>query len=582
MKSRFTRWLQKLISGSDSKETKPQPASRSAWPVPVPLQPKPSPSTTPPTPVPQSVQKDAAPVDGGEVELPLPPILDKLPADLRSRLTTPLTELGEASISIPASQILPQLATGAVRIEFGQLRGAAANLFNVGDEYDSISITLPLDVVLARLNRRWLARDSGQKKMESPKEIGSVFLRRSDVDKAAPAPVKPAPPATPSDTFIRVRAPQPPTMPAATVPPTTPTPAVPLIRPVTPLPASAPPKPATAPIPFPGAPISPFQEVPPASPVSQTTPPPSTSVEVPPGTFAAPLLALSEKWPDALRNEITQLNLTSAQVFLPLDLVEEGLKRGIVTFFWRDLRPCIRPNPLTTVSIHDGAALELPLKVIAPLFIARKGSAIRSRLESKIDKSIPNVFVNASAVKTEPPVVSPITTPITPLATSPAAAPPLEPAPMKLVEAKKPEHGTSTQNAPGSSQTEFKRPGAATETIRRRLSPNEVVSKAMAIKGVEGAMIVLHDGLMVTCELPPYLNSDTAAAFLPQIYERLSQCIDELHMGPLSHLRFNVGNVSWFVFRQKSVFFAVFSREGELPPEAQLAPLAAELDRSRQ
>ena len=104
----------------------------------------------------------------------------------------------------------------------------------------------------------------------------------------------------------------------------------------------------------------------------------------------------------------------------------------------------------------------------------------------------------------------------------------------------------------------------------------------MAMKGVEGAMVVLHDGLMVACELPPYLNSETAAAFLPQIYDRLSKCISELHMGPLSHLRFNVGNVTWLVFRQSSVFFAVFGREGELPPEGQLAGFAAELDRSRQ
>jgi hypothetical protein len=104
----------------------------------------------------------------------------------------------------------------------------------------------------------------------------------------------------------------------------------------------------------------------------------------------------------------------------------------------------------------------------------------------------------------------------------------------------------------------------------------------MELKGVEGAMIVLHDGLMVASELPTYLNPEIAAAFLPQIYDRLSQCIGELRMGPLSHLRFNVGSVSWLVFRQPSVYFAVFGRDGELPPEPQLIALAAELDRNRQ
>jgi hypothetical protein len=553
------------------------------------------------------------------VELPLPPILEKLPPDLRARLTTPITDLGEASVSIPANQILPQLATGTVRIEFGQLRGAAMSLFDVGPEYDSIAITLPLDVVLSRLNRRWLSRDAGQKKTESPGDIGSVFLRRADVS-PSPGTVPSSPVKTPSsalgtETQIRVKMPSGSSAPAAPSlmtdtqirirkAPPTPAPAAPIspaISPLTPLPpaappkpvtssipfSSAPPKPAAPPIPFSSAPISPRPVAPPPS-VSMEPPRPVGATAPPPGILAAPLLALSEKWPDALRNEITQLDLSNSQVFLPLDYIESGLKRGIVTFFWRDLRTYLHPTPLTVVSVHDGAALELPLKVIAPLFIARKG-AVRPKLDAPVDKSIPNVFVNASAPKVEPPP-APVP-PATPLPEVPRMPQPIVApvAPLAAPSSPIAEQVQARAITPIAPPAEIEQPPApvrppeATPAEKaRRLSPSDVLTRTMAMKGVEGAMVVLHDGLMVACELPPYLNSETAAAFLPQIYDRLSKCINELHMGPLSHLRFNVGNVTWLVFRQSLAYFAVFGREGELPLEAQLAPLAAELDRSRQ
>ena len=51
-------------------------------------------------------------------------------------------------------------------------------------------------------------------------------------------------------------------------------------------------------------------------------------------------------------------------------------------------------------------------------------------------------------------------------------------------------------------------------------------------------------------------------------------------MGELNNLNFTVGNVPWKIFRVNAIFFAAFGRAGEPLPTAQLAALAAELDRN--
>ena len=78
--------------------------------------------------------------------------------------------------------------------------------------------------------------------------------------------------------------------------------------------------------------------------------------------------------------------------------------------------------------------------------------------------------------------------------------------------------------------------------------------------------------------LPADVNGDTLAAFLPQIFGKVSQCTKELRMGELNNLNFTVGNVPWKIFRVNAIFFAAFGRAGEPLPTAQLAALAAELD----
>src|SRR5204862_1205917 len=110
-------------------------------------------------------------------------------------------------------------------------------------------------------------------------------------------------------------------------------------------------------------------------------------------------------------------------------------------------------------------------------------------------------------------------------------------------------------------------------------TPNEVVSRAASLDGVTGALIALPDGLMVASKIAADLNADTLAAFLPHIFGKVSQCTKELRMGELNNLHFTVGNVPWKIFRVNAIFFAAFGRAGQPLPTAQLATLAAQLDR---
>ena len=115
--------------------------------------------------------------------------------------------------------------------------------------------------------------------------------------------------------------------------------------------------------------------------------------------------------------------------------------------------------------------------------------------------------------------------------------------------------------------------------MKRYATPNEIVSKAAALNGVDGALIALPDGLLVASRIPSNMNADTIAAFLPQIFGRVSQCTRELRLGELNNLNFTVGNIPWKIFRVGAIYFAAFGRPGEPLPTAQLAGLAAELDR---
>jgi predicted regulator of Ras-like GTPase activity (Roadblock/LC7/MglB family) len=361
-------------------------------------------------------------------------------------------------------------------------------------------------------------------------------------------------------------------------PPTATPPAIPPVRPASPATRGA----GAAPLP---ASVSRLPVTPPAG--NGRTPIPHAPQAAPaaPEVFInAPLAALSESWPEVLRSEIEQLNLSDAHLALPVRIVEPALKQGKVAFPWKVLRSWIRPATLPTVSAHDGMMLELPLRVIAPLFIARKKEGNQPQQKLQINESIPNLFFGfPQGDSAEEPEAFTPPPPAAPVAEEPEAN--FAPAPKQTgVQDTNFYVWGETGEAPPVDESEVKRgpsAGPGTDFLSRYATPNEVVSRAAALEGVVGALVALPDGLMVASKLSPDLNGDTLAAFLPHIFGKVSQCTKELRMGELNNLHFTVGNVPWKIFRVNAIFFAAFGHAGQPLPTAQLAALAAQLDRKK-
>ena len=575
--------------------------------------------------------------NGNVINIPLTAVLAALPLEFKGRVRQ--IDMGDATLTISLDRVLSQLPQGAVKLPFGELRKAAPELFTTAGDFDQVEIALPLNEILSRINPATLVRRQNQKQVEIPAEIKSPFGDKGR-ELVVPATSSKTPAAKPVAQAVQPGLPQPAPAPipnpelhpvkAEVVPPkspgahpgTLPRPSLPAhLIPQRPSrvssahvpPAAAAPAPVTPvqPVPMrnsvpvvPTAPVAspeaaePSMAIPISSalrnlgasigapsqangnghsthlvrPVAQ---PAAPAAEVP--SLSLPLNALSENWPDAVRHEIAQLGLTPAQVALPVDQLEAAMKRGKVAFPWKTLRSWIRPTPLPTVSANDAAVLELPLKVVAPLFLSRKKSVGQPQQKVELDENIPNLFFGFP----QPDAVTP----------EPVASAPVVPAPAPIVPA--PTHIPAAvdtnyyvwADASDSAQvdeTQFKRkPAIETNFLSRQATPNEVVARAFGLEGVVGALVALPDGLMVASKLPSELNGDTLAAFLPQIFGKMSQCTKELRMGDLNNLNFTVGNVPWKIFRVNAIFFAAFGRAGEGLPTAQLSALAAELDRKK-
>jgi predicted regulator of Ras-like GTPase activity (Roadblock/LC7/MglB family) len=294
----------------------------------------------------------------------------------------------------------------------------------------------------------------------------------------------------------------------------------------------------------------------PAAVAPASVPPPAKS-----GPAGEPLLvslaSLAEAWPEELRKEIISLGLAEAKVGLPANAIEQALKQGRICFSWKSIRSWIKPAIPAVTSPHDGAVVDLPLKVVAPIFLDRQREASKDKQKVSVDEDIPNLFFGFPQPEG-----------------SAAAATATARATDTNYYVWDDSHDTARIH-----ESEVKRgPTPGTKFATKYATPNEVVSRAAGLEGVAGALIALPDGLMVANRLPPDLNADTLAAFLPQIFGKVSQCTKELRMGDLNNLNFTVGNVPWKIFRVNAIFFAAFGQAGVPLPTAQLAALAAELD----
>ena len=532
----------------------------------TPAPPKPS-----PTPAPAATRPAATPFrsepasprhngahhqNGRGIELPLKPILAGLPLELQARVIN--VDVSIVTIMIPLEKILSQLSRGVVQISFGELRQAAPGLFTMENDRDRVMVPLPLGEILSRLNPALISCRRVQSQVQVPEDVLSPFDDRNQSRTLVIGPAKPpaaapaaaAPAAAPPPVVL------PPARPAAEP---APEPIIPPARAnITFAPTPAPPA-APSPIPLSARHFTRPTQEPPSPLAPDPAPAPAAAAPEESGSLLVNVSSLAEAWPEAIRRELLLLNLAEARVALPVESVELALKQGRIVFSWKTLRAWLRPAPPPAASIHDATVLELPLKVVAPLFLARQKEASPGQKKVWVDSAIPNLFFGG----TPPPAGGP---------------PPAAPAPPKPTDTNYYVWDDTSDTVRAEGEEGKSGPSPGTKFVAKYATPNEVVSRAASLEGVAGALVALPDGLMVASRLAPEVNGDTLAAFLPQIFAKISQCTRELRMGELNNVNFTVGNIPWKIFRVNAIFFAAFGSAREPLPTAQLAALAAELD----
>jgi predicted regulator of Ras-like GTPase activity (Roadblock/LC7/MglB family) len=684
VKSKFAGFLRGLMGRADDRTPARAVTPAESAPAPAPARKNaasPTTASTASSPAAQPLPIGArASSLADEIELPLNSIVACLPLDLRAKLMT--TPPANQTIHLQAEMVIRQLAFGAVKISFGELRSLAPGVFvNSGGEFDNKLVNLPLQEILPRLHPELLARRAARR-VEVSDEIVGPFAERGRGFTFTTQPLKashqqqpePEPEPEPSTPISfapaaggRQMSPPPltPSIPSRSVTPASPAPGLGASpTPISPLsPRSITP---ASPIgnggaqgangtngtnghsngsnghnghtnghangngssngngnghghglsPTPGLRLGPLNNGPrpepppptkmaaapslaPASAPLPATPTPTPNVPVPLVTIFAPLSSLSENWPADLREEINNSPLAQAKVPLDASLIVPGLKRGRVMATWKQLRLLAQPG--SAVSPKDNVEVELPLKVIAPLFLAAQKNPQRPQTKAEVSAEIPDLFFGFPQPSAPP--VAPAALPPTPFAAASPAAP-AAPAPVipaltarptapvipplpKAAESKAVETNfyvwaEKGEVAPADDTASRLAEIPQTDFMSRLTHPKDVVKRAALLPGVIGSVVAMQDGLRVASQAPAELNPDTLAAFLPQIYERVNQCTRELRMGALNNISFTVGNIPWKIFRVNAVYFAAFGRPGEQLPTAQLAQLATELDRKKQ
>ncbi|MGD0812100.1 MAG: roadblock/LC7 domain-containing protein [Verrucomicrobiota bacterium] len=467
--------------------------------IPAPLEP----AAPPPAPAPPPAKIAQA---GDAIALQLNDVVARLPASFAPVILSSMT----GTFALAVETALAQLASGAVRVPFGDIRrGSPPGTFADNASLDETLVDLPLPKILAAIDPALLARRPGQKQVEVPADISGIFGSKGKGPARTAAPVAPT------------------TLPVSVAPKPAPAPRMP-----------------PAPVAFPEAAPLPFVTQKPAAPA--LAPVPQTS---PGGALMVRLSALYEFWPEPIRQEIGQANWSDATVSLPMNHLEAAMKTGRVVFPWGQLIQWLDGSSTSVSTPHRDTALELPLKVIAPLFMDQQRTPVAQKQVS-VGENLPNLFAapGKSTVRVAPapmPVPAPVPAVVSP---NPAAA----------------------ALADGLGEI-FGQPA------KKEWSPQEITQKINSLPGVAASLIAMSDGFLVAGALPPPMKSETMAAFLPQIFGRLAHYSTEIQLGPLAALTLQAGQKPCTIFRTGALYLAVLGKPGESLPDAVLLRVAGEL-----
>ncbi len=454
-------------------------------------------------------QPAAAPEDCAV--FPLKAITDLFPPELKASLHKQPSE--HVQVQIPRALIEPQLAAGAVRITFAQLRAATPEIFfNAEGAPADAKVLLPLDCVLRQMTP---ARRNGQRQPSIPVSIPSAFLRS---DKGGAPRANGSPARAAAEPWYSQR------------------------RPSYELPAEAAQdqRPAQSAV---STAKKPLQSL--ASATESPRPAPELAAPAqaatPPGCFALPLAAVLAALPAEIRQRLNGSAAGPAAFHIPLGEIESRMRTGKLLFKWGQLRAWCAADLAAQAS--PDLDIELPLAAVVPLFMAAREIA-DPRKQVEIDSRIPDIF---SKAKTAPPTAEPPAVSAEPPA--PVPAPPPEPA-LPIPAPPKAANG-----------------GAA---------PAQVVKDIPALDGVSGSFIATADGLLIASDLPD-ANENVLAAFAPTVFAQLTKYADMARLGLPESVDINLAGATIHVRKAGKLFVGVLMPAGHPLPLADITRISQAL-----
>ncbi len=516
--------------------------------------------------------------------LSLAAILQKFPEDLKSNVAS--IPAANVTVALPLATIHKQLPSGSVKMSLASLyRQAPAGVFaGPSRAGDKRMVEVPLSEIFRHVKPQALRRRSDQRKVDLPSDSYELFSDKENPYTVAPGVAEPAeepePEMVPDGGGRGIRPSEDLRMGGG--------------RPeVSPFVASPPPGVRTAPAKAAAAP-----------PTSGGAPKNGHGASEGPSISLA-LADLCNNWAEPIRSEA--LAMEGAQVLLPASAVAVGMAKGKVTFSWGQIRGWLEPAPEAPTQGREATELVLPLKVVAPAFMASQGGRANSqRKKVALDESIPALFSGGEAASRKaepiplpdptpepPPASSSIPAPRTLAAPDFAAAPAPEPEPEAGIEPEAPAPtiipfptAESTASGPAPAPAPAV-PTRAPQTVGELLgkpdkdywSPQELVKAASGLPGVSGAVVGLDEGLLVAAELPSEVKGDTVAAFLPQMFARLNNYTGEMKLGEVDELLFTTHNAHFQAYKLGEVYFGVLGKPGEALPWDSLRVVTAELGR---
>lgn len=519
---------------SGGKQTKP--ADPIPGPAPIPVSARSS-SVAPGKPAAAPAVQPSAPAsaatasDERRVSIPLSKLSPTWPESIQVEIAT--WQIGGASLSLPVSQVEAALRQGRVSYSWSSILEQLEQ--GAGGGKESAAGDTVLDLSLSVVAPAFLAA-----RQNAPARASS------SIDATIP------------DLFQSAK-------PSEAVP-AAPTPAA--------APAAAPAKPAPkASAPAAGKPAHGLtMKSPAAAPAVPAVAPSAPAADPHAGEFLSiPVAMVDDSWLEPIKAELAKTKMPGLKIQIPYEEVNRGLKSGKLEYPWKQVRAWIQPALASNLAgDHSEKPVTLPLKVVAPMFLGhfKPGKAGK---KADISQDIPDLFSGGSSAPAE--IATTTATPET--TASPAAS----------TEASGNAEAAPASGSGSYSTTQFfrKPPTDIGELFgqpgKRHWSPQEIVQGTTRIRGVAGAVIAMQDGLLVAAQLQNPWRPEATAAFLPQIYSRLNQYLNELNAGGLRSVTLDTPSGRLLVFSSGIIYFAVVTKPDETVPIAAIELIVGELGR---